>query len=185
VTDASLPGDPVPAADAAAGVAIVEASSAEEIDAARQLFREYAESLGWGDTPGTWMTDEIAGLPATYAPPRGSLMLAYVEGRPAGALGLQPVPEDCRVPGTGAESAGELKRMFVRAEFRRHGVGRALLLRAAEEARARGYDSLVLTTSARMMPLAQHLYESMGYAETAPYRDDMPYPEIRWMRLGL
>jgi hypothetical protein len=43
----------------------------------------------------------------------------------------------------------------------------------------------VLTTSARMMPLAQHLYESMGYAETAPYRDDMPYPEIRWMRLGL
>ena len=51
------------------------------------------------------------------------------------ALGLQPVPEGCRIEGTGAESAGELKRLFVLPEFRRFGVGRALMLRAEAEAR--------------------------------------------------
>ena len=112
-------------------------------------------------------------------------MLALVGEAPAGALGLQPVPEASRVAGVGADSAGELKRMFVRPEYRRRGVGRVLLQRAEDEAWARGYDSLVLTTSAEAMPLAQHLYESMGYVETEPYRDDMPYPQIRWMRLGL
>lgn len=170
---------------AAADIRIVEASSGEELDAVRELFREYAESLGWDASSGGWMTGEIAALPGPYASPPGSLLLAVADGRPAGALGLQPVPKEARVPDTGADSAGELKRMFVRPQFRRHGIGRALLARAADEARVRAYDSLVLTTSAEMMPLAQHVYESMGFVETAPYRDDMPYPNIRWMRLDL
>lgn len=176
---------PGPARDPGAGVHIVEASTRDQVDAVARIIREYAESLGWDASQGGWMTEEIATLPGPYAPPAGSLMLAYVDGIAAGALGLQPVPVGARVPDTGAETAGELKRMYVRPEFRRHGVGRALLARATEEARARGYDSLVLTTSAEMMPLAHHLYEHAGYTETVPYRDDMPYPHIRWMRLGL
>lgn len=59
------------------------------------------------------------------------------------------------------------------------------MLRAETEAIARGYDSLVLTTSAEMMPYAQGLYDSLGYLETVPYRDDMPWPQIRWMRKAL
>jgi putative acetyltransferase len=165
-------------------VRIVMASDAEEIAAARELFGEYATSLGWDGTGG-WMTEELATLPGTYAPPRGALLLAYVDGEPAGAVGLQPVPEGARVAGTGAESAGELKRMYVRPSFRQHGVGRAIARRAEDEARRIGYDSLVLTTSPEAFPLAQGLYESLGYRETAPYRDDMPYPHIRWMRLAL
>lgn len=165
-------------------VHIVEATTAEQLDAARRLFRDYATSLGWAGE-NDWMASEIGGLPGPYAPPSGSLLVAYVDDRPAGALGLQPVPEGCRIPGTGAESAGELKRLFVGPEFRRRGVGRALMERAETEAHRRGYGSLVLTTSAEMMPLAQSLYESLGYEETAPYRDDMPYPHIRWMRKEL
>ena len=57
--------------------------------------------------------------------------------------------------------------------------------RSEEEARARGYRSLVLTTSAEMMPLAQGLYDSLGYETTDTYRTDMPYPGIRWLRLDL
>jgi GNAT superfamily N-acetyltransferase len=108
-----------------------------------------------------------------------------VDGAPAGVLGLQPVPEGVRIPGSGADTAGELKRLFVRPEARGHGIGRLLMERAEGEARARGYDALVLTTSAEMMPLAQHLYESMDYGPTEPYRDDMPWPQIRWMRKAL
>jgi hypothetical protein len=36
-----------------------------------------------------------------------------------------------------------------------------------------------------MMPLAQGLYDALGYEETAPYRNDMPWPAIRWMRRAL
>ena len=164
---------------------ITEARTPDEIAAAGSLFAQYAASLGWDPSAGGWIAEEIASLPGPYAPPRGSLMLAMLDGEPVGALGLQPVPEKARIPGVGAEGAGELKRLFVRPEARGHGVGRALMLRAEEEARSRGYNALVLTTSAEMMPLAQGLYDSLGYRETAPYRDDMPYPSIRWMRKEL
>lgn len=95
------------------------------------------------------------------------------------------MPEPARIPDVGAETAGELKRLFVRPDARRHGVGRALMERAELEAKSRGYDALVLTTSPEMMPLAQGLYDAMGYCETVPYRDDMPWPQIRWMRKEL
>jgi putative acetyltransferase len=165
-------------------VRIIEATTAEQVDAVRTIFGEYASSMGW-DMSTSWIAQEMTGLPGSYAPPRGSLMLACVGDEPAGALGLQAVPEASRVERVGAERAGELKRLFVRSAFRRHGVGRSLMERAETEGRARGYDSLVLTTSAEMMPLAQRLYEALGYRETAPYRNDMPWPEIRWMRKDL
>jgi putative acetyltransferase len=167
-----------------APLCILQATTAEQVAAARSLFSEYAVSLGW-DLAESRIAHEVELLPGPYSPPRGSLMVAYAGDAAAGALGLQPVPESCRIAGTGAENAGELKRLFVLPEFRRFGVGRALMLRAESEALARGYDSLVLTTSAEMMPLAQGLYESLGYSEFRAYRDDMPWPEIRWMRKAL
>jgi len=163
---------------------IIEATTPEQIAAVRELFRDYARSLGQ-DEAECWLADELANLPGSYAPPRGSLMLAYVDDVPAGALGLQPVPESARIPDTGAHTAGEPKRLYVAPEFRRFGVGRALMVRAEAEAIARGYDALMLTTGAQMFPLAQGLYDALGYTETVPYRDDMPYPEMRWMRKEL
>jgi putative acetyltransferase len=165
-----------------APVRIVEAETPGEIDAARRLFGDYAASLGWSANAEAWMAEEIAGLPGPYASPRGSLLVAYIDDRPAGAVGLQPVPADVLIPGVGAETAGELKRLFVREELRRRGVGRGLMERVEIEALGRGYDSLVLTTSPEMMPLAQSMYDSLGYVETTPYRNDMPWPGIRWMR---
>jgi GNAT superfamily N-acetyltransferase len=166
-------------------VRIVQASTPREITAARELLREYAVSLGWDPDSGGWMQEEMATLPGPYAPPSGSLMLAYSGDDPAGVMGLQPVPEDARIPGTGADTAGELKRLYVRPAHRRLGIARALMLQAEAEARTRGYAALVLTTNAEMMPLAQGLYDSLGYAPTVAYRDDMPWPDIRWLRLTL
>lgn len=163
---------------------MVEARTPEQIDAVRTLFGEYAASLGWDLTAG-WIADELAGLPGPYAPPEGSLMLAEVAGTPAGALGLQRVPAAARFDDVDVTRSGELKRLFVRPEFRHHGVGQALMRRAEEEARVRGYDALLLTTNAEMFPLAQRLYDELGYVETTPYRSDMPYPGIRWMRKTL
>jgi putative acetyltransferase len=166
-------------------VRIVEAESPAELEAARDLLRDYAVSLGWDPGSGGWIADEMAGLPGPYARPRGSLLLAYAGDEPAGVMGLQPVPEGVRIPGAGADTAGELKRLYVRPAYRRLGIARSLMRRGESEARARGYDALVLTTNAEMMPLAQGLYDSLGYELMAPYRNDMEWPDIRWMRLPL
>ena len=165
-------------------VRIIEAASPEDVDAVRRLFGQYATSLGWDLTSG-WIAEEMAGLPGPYAPPAGSLLLARVGDEEAGALGLQTVPDAVRAQDVEVGRSGELKRLFVRPEYRRHGVGRALLERAESEARTRGYDALLLTTNAEMMPLAQRLYETLGYTETVPYRTDMPWAGIRWMRKQL
>ena len=166
-------------------IRIIHAACPDEVEAVRCLFLEYAESLGWDLTGGGHLADEVAALPGTYGPPMGALLLAYVDGAPAGVLGLQPVPESVRIGGVDAECAGELKRLYVRPAFRRHHVGRLLMQRAEAEARERGYKALVLTTSAELFPLAQSLYDSLGYGPTKPYRNDMPWPAIRWMRLDL
>lgn len=164
---------------------ITLATSAEDLEDVRTLFLEYAHSLGWDLTQGGRLAEEIENVPGPYRPPSGCLLLARVEDRAAGVLGLQAVPEDARVLGVGAEHFGELKRLYVRPEYRRHGIARALMKRAEDEARARGYRSLVLTTSAEMMPLAQDLYDALGYQTTETYRTDMPWPGIRWLRLDL
>ncbi len=164
---------------------IYVATSPTDIEDVRRLFVDYAKSLGWDLTQPGRFRDEIENLPGPYAAPQGALLLARVDGKPAGALGLQPVPEDVRALGVGAEHFGELKRLYVEPEFRQHGIGRELMQRSEREARARGYKSLVLTTSAEMMPLAQGLYDSLGYRTTETYRTDMPYPGIRWLRLDL
>ena len=164
---------------------IIEASNPGEFAAASRLFLEYAESLGWDLSSGGRFADEIREPPGPYAPPRGALLLAYVGDEPAGVLGLQSVPIDAMIPGVGAERFGELKRLYVSPAHRSRGIGTALMLRAEDEARERCYSALVLTTSAEMMPLAQRLYESLGYKPTEAYRDDMPWPSIRWMRKDL
>ena len=163
---------------------IVQASAPRELEDARTLLGEYATSLGWDLTSG-WITEELATLPGSYAAPAGALLVAYVGDEPAGVLGVQLVPAHVRFGHVDVACSGELKRLFVRPEHRKSGVGRALMERAEDEAQARGYTALLLTTNAEMMPLAQHLYDSLGYVETAPYRSDMVWPDIRWMRKDL
>ena len=163
-------------------VHIIEAASPEELAAVSELFLEYALSLGWDLSSGGRMADEITSPPGPYAPPAGCLMLALVGGGVAGVLGLQPVPLDARIEGVRAETAGELKRLYVRDAYRSRGIARALMERAEAEARARGYDHLVLTTSEQMFPLAGPVYRVLGYGPTEPYRSDMGnFTGVRWL----
>jgi GNAT superfamily N-acetyltransferase len=168
-----------------APVRIVEATTPRHVDAAARLFRDYAAALGHDFAAGGHFAAEIASLPGPYAPPSGALLLAYVEDAPAGVVGLQQVPRAVLIPGVGADGAGEMKRLYVRPQFRGAGIGRELVLRTEREARLRSHGALVLTTSLELFPLAQRLYEDLGYGPTAPYRNDMPWPGVRWMRREL
>jgi GNAT superfamily N-acetyltransferase len=90
--------------------------------------------------------------------PRGRLYLADFDGVAVGIGGLKPVSTEI----------AEVKRMYVRAAARGRGVGRQLLHRLLDDARALGFR-IVRLESATFMREAHALYRSFGFAEVAPY----------------
>ena len=108
---------------------------------------------------------ELAGLPGKYAPPKGSLLIGYHEGKPAGCVALRDL----------GDGACEMKRMFVPVAFRGLGVGKALADQIIADARSAGYRRMRLDTSIHQLE-AMRLYEKSGFRRIAPYYelpDDM------------
>lgn len=95
---------------------------------------------------------------AKYLPPQGRLLLATVDGASAGCVCLQQLDA----------GSGEVKRLYVRPAYRGHGVGRELLQRLIQEARAIGYRRLVLD-SGGFQQAAHALYRRAGFVDIAPY----------------
>src|ERR1051326_8577420 len=117
------------------GLSLVQADSPDQIAQARELFLEYAQSLGFS-LCFQGFDKELAGLPGDYAPPRGRLTLAITNGKPAGCVALHPLSSEIC----------EMKRLYVRSEFRGKGIGRALTERVIADARRIGYQRLRLDT---------------------------------------
>ena len=138
-------------------VRIERAGTPEQIEAVRNLFREYSETPGVSVCV-TGFAEEIASLPGAYAPPDGVLLLATVEGESAGCVALRRIASD----------AGEIKRLYVRPDYRGEGLGRMLVEEIIGEAFATGYDRLCLDTLPSMRS-AIKLYESYGFTAVAPY----------------
>jgi putative acetyltransferase len=132
-------------------------SSAEQIEIARSLFREYEQSIGIS-LCFQGFEKELASLPGDYAPPGGRLMLAQEGNRIAGCGALRPLSPD----------ACEMKRLYVRDSFRGRGAGRLLAQTLLAEARAIGYRVMRLDTLPSMTS-AIPLYRSLGFREIAPY----------------
>lgn len=151
---------------------IIPAVSKGDIASIRQLFEQYAASLGI-DLSFQHFQSELASLPGDYAPPRGALFLARVAGLPAGCIGLRPF----------SDSVGELKRLYIAPAHRGHGLARSLVSTAIAAARQIGYDALVLDTLASMKP-AIALYESFGFKRTTAYYPN-PLPDVLYFRVTL
>lgn len=137
-----------------------QAQGKQDIESARALMREYQETIGV-DLCFQGFEAELAGLPGSYAPPRGRLLLAYRDGEAVGCIALQPID---------AQRA-EMKRLYVRPSARGSGLGRTLVGSVLEEARAIGYLEVVLDTLPTMTE-AQRMYEQFGFRDIAPYRSN-------------
>jgi putative acetyltransferase len=157
---------------------LIQATARADIATARRLFEEYAAWLKV-DLCFQDFDRELATLPGHYAPPAGRLLLAMIDGRVAGCVALRPLERE----------VCELKRMWVRPEFRGLEIGRKLAEEVIAQAR-----SIVLadgTRYARMrldtlawMTAAIALYHSLGFREIRPYRYN-PQPDAVFMELEL
>ncbi len=137
--------------------AIVTAHGRAGFAAARALFEEYAAQFGI-DLRFQGFEAELSSLPAMYGPPAGRLLLARCGGRFAGCVGVRALSGgDC-----------EMKRLYVRADARGHGLGRALAAAVIAAARELGYSRMLLDTLGSMRA-ARALYGSLGFRETVPY----------------
>lgn len=138
----------------------------------RELFREYQRSLAV-DLCFQNFEAELVSLPGDYAPPRGRLIVAYIDGRPAACVALRPVDGQ----------TGEMKRLFVRPAHRGQRLGFRLVATVIFESREIGYRRLVLDTLPSMTE-AQILYARFGFVDIPPYTYN-PIAGSRFMGLDL
>ena len=135
--------------------------SDEELERVRAIFREYATSLGI-DLCFQGFEEELAQLPGQYAGPRGALLMALVDGELAGCCALRPLDSG------DYSNACEMKRLYVRQNFRRLGLGRQLAEAMMDCARLAAYDCVLLDTLDEMES-ARVLYQDLGFEEVPPY----------------
>jgi ribosomal protein S18 acetylase RimI-like enzyme len=155
------------------GFSFVQAESSSQIAQARELFVEYAQSLGFSLCFQNF-DQELANLPGDYAPPDGRLLLAECDGQLAGCVALHKLED----------SICEMKRLYLRSQFRGHGLGRALADRIIGEARQMGYERMRLDTVEPVMKDAVRMYRRIGFREIAPYRSN-PIAGALYMELQL
>jgi putative acetyltransferase len=152
---------------------LIHAESKVDLADVRTLFLEYAGSLSFG--LGFQDFDaEVSSLPGEYIPPSGRLILCRIEGRPAGCIALRRIDS----------TVCEMKRLYVRPEFRGRALGYKLVERLIKEARIAGYRLMRLDTVAPAMPHAIALYRSFGFREIPAYYDN-PIPGAMFMELDL
>lgn len=155
------------------GLSFVQAESPAQIAQARELFLEYAQSLGFSLCFQNF-DSELAGLPGDYAPPDGRLLLAEHEGQLSGCVALHRLED----------GICEMKRLYLRPQFRGKGVGRFLVDRIISQARQIGYRRMRLDTVEPVMKDAVAMYRKIGFREINPYRTN-PIAGALYMELQL
>lgn len=162
-----------PVSSVVKGLALSQAESPAQIAKTRELFLEYAQSLGFSLCFQNF-DKELADLPGDYAPPDGRLLLAEYEGQLAGCVALHKLDD----------AICEMKRLYLRSQFRGKGLGRVLADRVIAEARQIGYERMRLDTVEPVMKDALAMYRRIGFQEIAPYPAN-PMAGAMYMELQL
>ncbi|MBQ7705712.1 MAG: GNAT family N-acetyltransferase [Selenomonadaceae bacterium] len=136
----------------------------------KDLILEYTKFLG-RDLSFQNLNSELENLSEKYLPPEGRLLCAQIDtGKIIGCVAYhRHNSERC-----------EMKRLFVKENFRHLRAGVLLVEKILDAAKVDGYKEIVLDT---IKPLqgAIHLYKKFGFFETAPYYDN-PMDDVIYMR---
>ncbi len=150
----------------------IQAMSAEQLEEAKLLFREYAGTLGCSPCLQN-IEQEIGHLPGEYGPPEGRLLLAMHDGKAAGCVAYRTI----------GEGVCEMRRLYLRPPFRGKKIGKGLAQAVLAEARKAGCGCMRLYTLPTMKE-AIALYHALGFIDIPPYGDhiipDALYMELRF-----
>mgnify|MGYP000621717952 CR=1 FL=1 len=139
---------------------IIHAKSLADIQSAKDIMLKYIKFIEreLGETLTFQGTDtEFANFPNSY----DVLLLAKVDGKPAGACAVKPF-------NTGI---CELKRLYALPEFRGHKLGLKLTVESLRRAKALGYSEMYLDTNPDLTH-ANALYERLGFVDIEKYYDN-------------
>ena len=153
-------------------IGIIKANTSELITQAKSLFLEYAESLSF-DLCFQNFDNELEDFPSQYSPPTGNLFLCFFKNEAIGCVGIRYFEKDIC----------EMKRLYVKPEYRGKGVGKELAISAIKSGKELGYEYMRLDTLSSM-ETANQLYKSLGFIEIDPYRDN-PIDGAIYLELNL
>lgn len=155
-------------------IEILHVETPEQIEQARLLFREYEAWLGLKLCFQNF-DEEVTALPGKYANPDGRLLLAFIDKNLAGCIALRKLDDN---------GICEMKRLFVREDFRGLKIGNLLIEKLITEAGEIGYRKMRLDTFPPKMAKAAQLYRSHGFREISPYYHN-PYGETLFLEKAL
>jgi len=151
---------------------IFPAQTDEDFETAKKLLVEYVDSLGF-DLNFQDFEQELADLSSHFTPPEACLLLAIHENQAAGCAAIKSFDN----------GICEMKRLYVKPQFRGLGIGRALTETIIKQARKVGYEFMRLHT---VLPrdAARNLYLSLGFTDIEPYCYN-PMESVAFMELTL
>jgi putative acetyltransferase len=163
-----------------AKISIIEATTPGEVAAVGQLLRDYLlwmrrryrgqlDMIEAHFDPREW-DSELSDLQGHYGAPHGGIVLALVDGAPAGCVVLRGI----------GETDSEMKRLFVRPAFRDLGLAKGMIAFVMRLSCELGYTHMRLETSA-LLTEAQALYQSRGFRRTSSYRADAALADANGM----
>jgi len=153
-------------------IKLSKAESKTDIESASTLFLEYAKSLNF-DLCFQGFNEELQNLPGDYSSPGGEILLAFYDEKLAGCVALRNFNE----------GISEMKRMYVRPEFRGKKIARLLAEKIIDDAKKMNYAKMRLDTIGTMKE-AIALYVDLGFREIKSYRFN-PLSNVLYMELNL
>jgi ribosomal protein S18 acetylase RimI-like enzyme len=139
----------------------------------RQLFRVYEKELD-ENICFQRFEEELNNPLKKYGPPSGDLLLACWNDEPAGCIALTAMQK---------KGVCEMKRLYVKPEFRKNKIGKMLVEKLLTSAKEMGYTTLRLDTLTKLQP-AIRLYENYGFVHISAYYQN-PLPGVVYMEKRL
>ncbi len=149
------------------------------IEEIKILFREYEKELNENLCFQSF-EEELKDPLKKYGPPKGVLYVAEWKGEVAGCIALADISENISTP---LNTTCEMKRLFVRPQFRKHKIGKAMVEQLLKDAVQLGYTKMKLDTLQKLQP-AIALYKQYGFCETTAYYEN-PLPGVVYMKKTL